>query len=270
MAEVEWIKISTGMFEVSRKIKQIELMKDGDRILIIWFKLLILAGRVNDGGAIYITEDRPYDVESLAGELRRPIPLVKRALEVFQDYKMIEIEDKFIYLSNWEKYQSADKLEIIREQTRMRVKKCRQKKNATVTQGNATSNATVTQGNAIEEEEEGDTENSFIHSIARANDDEEKYLQKKVAESGLEGDDAEEYKNSVKENLKMKVLHGTLGGGVVMISNEQMDSLLEEISLDEFEKYISIVRDCEKNGQHYRKKTHYQAILDMVKKDRKS
>lgn len=243
MAEVEWIKISTGMFEVSRKIKQIELMKDGDRILIIWFKLLILAGRVNDGGAIYITEDRPYDVESLAGELRRPIPLVKRALEVFQDYKMIEIEDKFIYLLNWEKYQSADKLEIIREQNRVRKRRQRSKEKESRDAG-VTGHEDVTDCHAIEEEEERDTENSFIHSIAREDDNMEK--------------------------LRLKFFGGTLGDGVVMLSEQQFESLCEELSYDELNKYIGIVRDCEKSGQHYRKKTHYQAILDMVKKDRKS
>jgi predicted metal-dependent HD superfamily phosphohydrolase len=68
----------------------------------------------------------------------------------------------------------------------------------------------------------------------------------------------------------MKYLGGTLGQGVVMLSNEQVDSLLEELSLDEFDKYVAIIADMEKSGKHYRKKTHYQAILDMVAKDRKS
>ena len=86
MAEVEWIKVSTGMFETSRKIKQIELMKNGDGILVIWLKLLLLAGNINDGGAIYITEDKPYDIASLAGELRRPVSLVKQALNVFEGF----------------------------------------------------------------------------------------------------------------------------------------------------------------------------------------
>ena len=30
-----------------------------------------------------------------------------------------------------------------------------------------------------------------------------------------------------------------------------------------------IVAECEKNGQNFKKKTHYQAILDMVAKDRR-
>ena len=65
------------------------------------------------------------------------------------------------------------------------------------------------------------------------------------------------------------MLGGTLGQGVVFISEEQMADLLDKLSLDEFEKYVAIVRDCELNGKPFKKKTHYQAILDMAMKDRK-
>ena len=68
----------------------------------------------------------------------------------------------------------------------------------------------------------------------------------------------------------MTFLGGKLGKGVVMLSDEQIDSLLDELSVDEFDKYVGIVADAELSGKHYRKKTHYQAILDMVKKDRKT
>jgi hypothetical protein len=100
-------------------------------------------------------------------------------------------------------------------------------------------------------------------------EDEEGYIERKVAESGLEGEDAEEYKNEVKERLKVKVLQGKLGKGVVRLSVEQIDDLLDKLSIDEFNKYVEIVADCELNGKPYRKKTHYQAILDMVAKDRR-
>jgi len=66
----------------------------------------------------------------------------------------------------------------------------------------------------------------------------------------------------------MKYLGGTLGKGVVLLSKEQLDHLLDNLSIDEFNKYVGIVAECELNGQKYRKKTHFQAILDMVNKDR--
>lgn len=75
--------------------------------------------------------------------------------------------------------------------------------------------------------------------------------------------------NSEKERLKLKYLGGTLGGGVVLISDAQFESLCEELSLDELERYLAVVRDCEKKGKRY-KKSHYQAILDMARADRRT
>ena len=65
-----------------------------------------------------------------------------------------------------------------------------------------------------------------------------------------------------------KLLGGTLGDGVVMLSDEQMTDLLRRLSLDEFDRYVAVVRDCEKAGKKFRNKTHYQAILEMARKDR--
>ena len=73
----------------------------------------------------------------------------------------------------------------------------------------------------------------------------------------------------LEECRKMKYTGGTLGQGVVMLSLEQENDLLDRLSFDEFNKYVAIVRDCELKGQHFKKKTHYQAILDMALKDRK-
>jgi hypothetical protein len=67
----------------------------------------------------------------------------------------------------------------------------------------------------------------------------------------------------------LKYLGGTLGQGVVLMSDEQFDDLCDRLSIDELDKYIGIVAECEMNGQKFKKKTHYQAILDMVAKDRK-
>ena len=60
-----------------------------------------------------------------------------------------------------------------------------------------------------------------------------------------------------------------LFGKGVMLSNDQIESLLKELSTEEFDKYVDIVAECEAKGKHYKRKTHYQAILDMAKKDRK-
>ena len=72
-----------------------------------------------------------------------------------------------------------------------------------------------------------------------------------------------------REELRMRYLGGKLGKGVVFLNDEQMDDLLNKLSIEEFDKYVSIVAENELKGHHYKKKTHYQAILEMATKDRK-
>lgn len=71
-----------------------------------------------------------------------------------------------------------------------------------------------------------------------------------------------------REEEKQKLLGGSLGGGVVLLSDEQFDSLCDHLSFEELNKYVAIVRDMELSGKKYKKKTHYQAILDMAMRDR--
>ena len=246
MSEVKWIKVSTDMFNNNRKIKQIELMPEGDAILVIWLTLMLLAGNINDGGAIYLTPEIPYTDEMLANELRKPLTIVRLALKTFERFGMIEIVDDILKLSSWEKYQSTDRLAEIREYNRLAKQKSREKQKQLASVNDKSMTSQCCHDTEEEGEEDKDLEShSFTHSIAR--EEEEAEL----------------------ERIKRKYLGGSLGKGVVMLSDEQFDDLLDKLSLEEFNKYVSIVADCELSGQHYTKKTHYQAILDMAKKDRK-
>lgn len=130
MADIKWIKVSTNMFETNRKIKQIELMPEGDTILVIWLKLMLLAGIINDGGKIYITPEIPYTEEMLANELRRPLTVVRMSLSLFEKFGMVEVVNDVIYLSSWEKWQSVDRLAEIREYNRLAKQKSREKQKA--------------------------------------------------------------------------------------------------------------------------------------------
>ena len=150
MADVKWIKITTDIFS-DEKILLIEQMPDADCLLVIWFKLLCMAGKENNYGVFLMRNRMPYTEEMLATIFRRPLNTVRLALSTFEAFGMIEIEDDVICIPNWEKHQNIDGMEKIREQTRVRVAnyRARQKEitgNVTVTQGNATDK------NRIEEE----------------------------------------------------------------------------------------------------------------------
>jgi len=126
MAEIKWIKISTDIFD-DEKISIIEDLPDSDTIIVIWFKLLVLAGKRNDGGIVYITRDIPYDPEKLARVMRRNVNTVKLALHTFQEFGMITLEEDYIYIENWEKHQNVEGMEKIREKNRIRQQKYREK-----------------------------------------------------------------------------------------------------------------------------------------------
>ena len=126
MADVEWIKITTDIFD-NRKIKQIEKLPEGDSLIVIWVKILCLAANVNDSGLIYFTKDIPYTDELLATEFNRDINTVRLALTTFEKFGMIELINDVICVSNWEKYQNIEGLEKVREQARIRKQRQRER-----------------------------------------------------------------------------------------------------------------------------------------------
>lgn len=271
MAEVQWIKLMVGMFD-GNSFKKIKRARIGgvpfrDKLTSVWFELLDLAGKSNASGYLIDNNEIPYrSFEDIATMLDREEKEIELCMQFFINERMVEIIDDIYCLSNFTRFQNQEGLEKIREQTRKRVAKHRERK--LLAQGNAECNVTVTLRNDIEkeEEEEKDKEKEF-HSFSRS--DETDYIQKKVEESELEGADAEKYKKELKEGLKLKYMGGTLGQGVLFISDEQLDDLFSRLSFEEVNKYIDIVVECEKNGKRFKKKSHYQAILDMVAKDRK-
>lgn len=159
-AEIKWIKIATGVFD-HKKIKQIEDLPDADTIIVIWFKLLCLAGTCNADGMVYFTPDIPYTDQMLARHFNRPLSTVQLALNIFQQYGMIEIVDNFLYISSWAKYQNIDGMDLIREQNRKRQKEWYDRKKA-LQEPNVRPNVSITQPNAtdidIESERESERE----------------------------------------------------------------------------------------------------------------
>ena len=150
MSEIKWIKITTDIFD-DEKICLIDALPDHDAILVIWFKILALAGKHNRNGLLMMSDKVHYTDEMLATIFRRPLNTVRMALGIFEQFGMVEIIDGVITLPNWEKHQNIDGMEKIKEQTRNRVARHREKqKNLAL--GNVTCNVTVTQSNALEEE----------------------------------------------------------------------------------------------------------------------
>lgn len=134
MSEVKWVKISTNLFN-DEKIMIIQSMKQGDEMVLIWIRLLCLAGKSNSGGYLMISEETPYTVNMLCSVLSKSKKTVEAALELFRQLNMIDTIDGRIYILNWEKHQNMEKMEKIREQSKNRMRTLReQQRNKSVTE----------------------------------------------------------------------------------------------------------------------------------------
>lgn len=157
MSEVQWIKLSTHMFE-DEKIRLIESMPEADTLLIIWIKLLSQAGKTNASGYIYLSENIPYTEEMLATIFNRPINTIRLALDTFKRFGMIEINaDQTISIANWGKHQNVEGLDKIREQNRLRKQRQRDKQKQ-LPDTSRDGHGTITHGHATDKEEDKEKE----------------------------------------------------------------------------------------------------------------
>lgn len=118
MADVKWIKIVTDIFD-DEKILLIESMPEADAIIVIWFKLLTLAGKQNNDGVFLMSNRIPYTDEMLATIFRRNLNTVRLALRSLEQFGMIEIIDNVITIPNWNKHQTLDAYEKKKERDRL-------------------------------------------------------------------------------------------------------------------------------------------------------
>ena len=114
MAGISWIKLSVNIFD-DEKIKLIKSMPEGDSIILIWIQLLCLAGKTNDGGAVYIGQHMNYTDEMISTICGQPLNTVRFALRTFEEFNMINLsEDGLISIANWEKHQSVEGMERVK------------------------------------------------------------------------------------------------------------------------------------------------------------
>lgn len=249
MAGIQWIKLDIDMFN-NRKIKYLRRLPDGNSILLIWIMLLTMAGRCNAAGYIFLTEDFPYDSKMLADELGFEESTIRLALEALSKLGMVYFDDNKLLISDWENHQNIDGMEKVREQTRLRNIEYRQRKKQKQIEQR---DATVTSRDGIEEER-----------------DKNKNKKEDIEEEGEEESPSPpsfELENEFSTD-RQTAMGGELGKGVVRLTEAQTADLLNKLSLEEFNHYVSVIAECEIKGKRYAK-SHYLAILDMAEHDRR-
>lgn len=235
MAEIKWIKITTDIFS-DEKIMLIEQMPDADTILVIWFKLLCMAGRDNNNGIFLLNNRIPYTEEMLATIFRRPIATVRLAISTFEAFGMVDIIDDVITLNNWEKHQNIDGMDKIRAQTRKRVAEYRERQKKLIACNDVTlPNATVTEQN---KKEDKDKEEEKDNNILPASDE------------------AKPSKKPVKHK------YGEYNN--VLLTDEELEKLKTEYS-DYQERIERLSSYVASTGKSY--KSHYATIRNWARKD---
>ena len=237
MSEIKWIKITTDIFD-DEKMCLIDALPDRDAIIVIWIKLITLAGKLNTKGVLAISKNIVYTDEMLAQTFHRPLNTVRMALEVFEKFGMVEKIDGVIMLPNWEKHQNIDGIEKIKEQNRNRAARHRQKQkllaqnNESNVISNVTDNVTVTDDNAIDKELDKDIDIEIINN--------------KVMTS-----------SSLSENLKNSGIH---------LTAKAHQQLLDYVGLDGM-SFDMLNRAIEKtSGSHKPSFNYLIAILENWKK----
>ena len=126
--QLNWLKLDVNILNDS-KIKIIRKYPDGDKIIVLWIGLLCLAMKSNDTGYVYITSGIPYTVRDLSVEFDIEEKTVELGLELLRRFNMIDIiGGDIIEIINFEKHQSLDKIEKMKELTAERVRKHRENK----------------------------------------------------------------------------------------------------------------------------------------------
>ena len=237
MSEIKWIKIKTDIFD-DEKICLIDALPDRDAIIVIWIKLITLAGKLNTKGVLAISKNIVYTDEMLAQTFHRPLNTVRMALEVFEKFGMVEKIDGVIMLPNWEKHQNIDGMEKIKEQNRNRAARHRQKQkllaqnNESNVTDNVIHNVTVTHGNALDKDKELDKDIEINNN--------------KVMIS-----------SSLSENLKKSGIH---------LTDKSHQQLLDYVGLDGM-SFDMLNRAVEKtSGSHKPSFNYLIAILESWKK----
>ena len=121
---MDWVKIMCNILD-HRKIKMIRKGPEGNTLVLLWLLMLAEAGKCNRGGYLMISDRLPYTGDTLSMITDIPLPTVQLGLTIFAELEMIDKQDGAIFIRNWRKYQSEDKLEERREKERLRQRRHR-------------------------------------------------------------------------------------------------------------------------------------------------
>lgn len=250
MADVKWIKITTDVFD-DEKILLIESLPDAYSIIVVWFKLLCLAGKQNNSG-VFMMGQIAYTDKMLATIFRMKESTVTMALNTFEQFGMIEIIDGVITIPNWNKHQTLDAYEKKKERDRIYQQERRAAQKALIV------------GSSEKSSDSHATQSSYV-VVSDKEEDKDKEIDKKNTISASDEPEPPAPKKT-KPDKPAKHKHGDFQH--VLLTENEFAKLANDFGMELRDKAIKFLDEyIEEKG--YKSKSHNLAIrrwvIDAVK-----
>ena len=239
-----WLKLKRDFFK-RHDIRIIEEMPNGKDYILFYLKLLLES--IDHEGYLRFSDAIPYNEQMLSVVTNTNVDIVKAAMKLFLDLNMMEIfDDATIYMNEVQNLigSETDSAERVRRH-RLASKsgddalQC----NADVTEGNKS----VTQSKRKSIEKDKDIELDV------------------VVEDENGSNNGQDVNNSVENSFEY--MGGTLGKGVVLLTEAQNNSLLEIMGIDPFNHYVEKLASFIIDKQA-KVSNHYKTILKWYEEDR--
>lgn len=252
MAEVKWIKIATDIFEDDKMLLIGEEHKeDFASIFVVWMKLLTFAGKKNNEGVFILGKNKPYTVSMFASVFGMDAGIVQTALDVFEEYGMVEKMDGVYVIPNWGKHQTMDSLEKRNAYMRdymAKKRKCQRQRVAECDE--ETDDSSVNPNSKV---------NSKVNSKLKVNPTEE--IREEEIRVDKSREDIYSGSSTADSSAKKKHKHGEFGH--VMLTDDEFSKLAEDFGEDMRDKCIRFFDEyIEDKG--YKSKSHNMAIRRWV------
>ena len=251
-----WLKLKRDFFK-RHDVRIIEEMPNGKDYILFYLKLLLES--IDHEGALRFSDTIPYNENMLSVVTNTNIDIVRSAMKLFLELGMMNVlDDQTIYMTEVEKLIGSE-TEWARKKRLQRTKE----DNVPAIEDNvpALSSKCPTE---IEKEKEKEP---YIEIDVEV---EEETATAATADTIVD----KNVENSVDNSPKVSVddmlypLGGTLGKGVVYLSNRQLEDLLDRLGIDAFNRYTERLADfIIENNAHV--KSHYETILKWNSEDSK-
>ena len=241
-----WLKLKRDFFK-RHDIRIIEEMPNGKDYILFYLKLLLES--IDHEGNLRFSDAIPYNEQMLSVVTNTNVDIVKAAMKLFLDLNMMEIfDDATIYMNEVQNLigSETDSAERVRRH-RLASKsgdnalQC----NTDVTEGNES--VTQSKSKSIEKDKDIDIELDVVVDTENGSNNEQTV------------------NNSVENSFEY--MGGTLGKGVVLLTEAQNNSLLEIMGIDAFNHYVEKLASFIIDKQA-KVSNHYKTILKWWEEDR--